>query len=312
MEMIQKTLTHPLPLGETKRSQQVRAAAEAKLQELAIDSENKWQAWLAANPNASSDETQTAEGRIRSQGLAATRLARFDWREQGLNVGEVGFQGFECNNCWAFTTVDAMQASRRLAAMRAGRTDFDETLNPSVQQLVSCMSEDKKTYCGSGWHGKVFSYLLEKGLPLGGPTYYNELDAPFWSCDSPARVRALTWDYVSRDPTKISTEDEIKRALIQYGPIVTSMRYDSCLWLYGDGVFNGENPNKPTHFVLIIGWDDSKKAWLIKNSYGTYWGEGGFGWIKYRSNGIGKVSAWIMADPREEERIAQAAKKEAK
>ena len=70
---------------------------------------------------------------------------------------------------------------------------------------------------------------------------------------------------------------------------------------YTNGVFY-ELESRPTndlfhgnHSVLIIGWDDDKGAWLIKNSWGTYWGEDGYMWIKYNSNDIGKKAAWVVA-----------------
>lgn len=50
--------------------------------------------------------------------------------------------------------------------------------------------------------------------------------------------------------------------------------------------------------VLLIGWDDEKGAWLVKNSWGEEWGEKGFGWIKYGSNNIGVFAAWIDAEPK--------------
>jgi cathepsin L len=54
--------------------------------------------------------------------------------------------------------------------------------------------------------------------------------------------------------------------------------------------------------VLLIGWDDNTGAWLIKNSWGTTWGEtGGLGtergymWIARTSNNIGLGAAWVRA-----------------
>ena len=56
------------------------------------------------------------------------------------------------------------------------------------------------------------------------------------------------------------------------------------------------------HAVTLIGWDDNKGAWLIKNSWGTGWGDScGFGtergymWISYTSDNIGYAAAWVQA-----------------
>lgn len=56
------------------------------------------------------------------------------------------------------------------------------------------------------------------------------------------------------------------------------------------------------HGIVIIGWDDAKKAWLIKNSWGQGWGETGgqgsskgFMWIAYNTNNIGIATAWVDA-----------------
>ena len=307
---IEKKLGQPIPFGETSRSMEIRLGAEQKLLELQQKGEQNWQAWLARNPQASPEEREKAELRLRFQGLAATRRTSFDWRENGLDVGVVGFQGFNCGNCWAFSSVDALQSSRRLTAMRNGLAAPNEEPAASVQQLISCMLPKREEFCEGNWHGRVFTYMVDKGMPLGGPTLYKERDAPTWTCDSPTYVKALTWDFVSADPRGISKVEEIKRALIVYGPIVSMIRHDSCLWLYGGGTFNSEVKKPVNHFVLIVGWDDRRGAWLIKNSYGKQWGENGFGWIKYESNNIGESSAWILADPREEERLAREFPKE--
>jgi cathepsin K len=46
--------------------------------------------------------------------------------------------------------------------------------------------------------------------------------------------------------------------------------------------------------VLLVGWDDAKGAWLLKNSWSSQWGINGFMWIKYGVNSVGTSPAWVQ------------------
>jgi cathepsin L len=291
------SLGKTVPVGESERSNMIRTTAEQKLEAMAKEGERQWQEWLAQNPNASPEEKKKTELETRFQGVAMAKLPRFDWREKGLDVGEVGDQGYNCYVCWAFASFDAMQISRRLTTLRAQKTVSDESL-PSVRQLISCRIPKAADFCNENWHGDTFSYLVRTGLPLGGSRKFSP-NRENWTCEAEKYVKALTWDYVSSNPTDISTPEEIKLAVVKYGAVVTTLKLDNCFNLYGSGVFNERFTDGGYHIVIIIGWDDEKGAWLIKNSYGKEWGEKGFGWMKYGSNGIGRFSAVVVADPEE-------------
>lgn len=290
------------PVGESGRSKQIRLEAESKLKESQTTAEEKWTSWLSQNPDAGIDERNKAEIRIRLKEFDTARIPKFDWRDYGLELGEVGFQGFEkCNSCWAFSSVDAMQISRRLTAIRLGRPDLTGELTAGARQLISYILPEEK-YCDFYWHGLAFTFLVDKGLPLGGRDFYdNNIYA--WERDSTHFVKALTWDYVHKPADEIAPVDEIKREIIRHGSVVSLIKFDHCLKLYGSGVFNERKNELGQHLVLIIGWDDAKGAWLIKNSYGNQWGDMGYGWVKYGSNNIGQFAAWVVADPAEEKRL---------
>ncbi len=292
----------PAPLGESKRSQEIRRLTEQKLSEARDEGERKWQEWLTLNSNASTEEKGKAELKIRFQGLSAAKLPKFDWRENGLDLGEVGDQGNDCAVCWAFTAVDAINSNRRLFAIRSGNSDLETSIRPSPRQIMSCITPKKDNICDERWHGDVLSYLVDQGMPFGGSRKYNN-EKDVWECEAKTYLKALTWDFVSAKPQNISPNEELKNAIITYGPVITAMKADNCLKLYGSGTFDEEATEGGRHYVLIVGWDDGKKAWLIKNSYGTEWGESGYAWIKYGSNAIGQFSAFVVADPKEEEKL---------
>lgn len=112
-----------------------------------------------------------------------------------------------------------------------------------------------------------------------------------------AQDRALAWGYVNEPFDKMPSVEKLKSALAKHGPLAAPMWADHCFSVYKNGVFNGQNNRTINHVVMLIGWDDAKGAWLIKNSWGKNWGEDGFAWIKYESNNIGLFAAWIQPSP---------------
>lgn len=291
------------PTGESKRSRMIREDAETKLQQPREQVEQNWQQWLAQNPNASVEERRKAEIRLRIRASEIDLPAKFDWRDYGIDVGEAHDQGLaKCNTCWAFASMDALQISRQLTAIRLNKTGWDTTM-PNIRSLVS-YNKSKKKYCDFHWHGEAFTFLVDKGLPMGGQTDYID-DIVGWGRDETHFIRAMTWDYVHKPANVVAPTDAIKREIINHGSVVALIKFDYCIKLYGSGVFNERQNQLGQHVVLIFGWDDEKGAWLVKNSYGPNWGEKGFGWIKYGSNNIGQAAAWVAADPKEEEQLVK-------
>lgn len=66
------------------------------------------------------------------------------------------------------------------------------------------------------------------------------------------------------------------------GPVVARMVVHSDLYDYTGGVYSKvSGKNKGGHFVLVVGWDDATSAFLVKNGWGTDWGESGCFRIAY-------------------------------
>lgn len=204
----------------------------------------------------------------------------FDWRN--LNkVTPVRNQG-SCGSCWAFATMGAYEGSYLI------RNNI--STDTSEQQLVNWGGAGN---CGGGWWAKAFDFVIDKGVP-------NEATVPYTASNgvyNPAvssPFHATAWGYVRPDGG-IPTVAQMKSAMCKYGPLTVAVRVTPAFQHYTSGVFNEQSPGNINHGVTLIGWDDAKGAWLIKNSWGTGWGESGYMWISYNSNKIGYGAAWTQA-----------------
>ncbi len=81
---------------------------------------------------------------------------------------------------------------------------------------------------------------------------------------------------------RVSNISDIKRIVYSQNPIIIGVKLDLGFWLDGNFIWNGPRGRfVGNHAIVICGWDDSKNAYKIMNSYGTDWGFGGYGWIGY-------------------------------
>jgi cathepsin L len=221
---------------------------------------------------------------------SATRRA-FNWRDLG-KVTPVKEQ--TCANCWAFAAGGAYEASY---LSRNGIT-----LDISEQYINDCGLTDDATDAGScsgGLAVKAFQHMVREGNVYETADPYTGTNQ---ACSNPATpLDAVVWAYV--DPAvDFPTTQQIKDAICAHGPVATRMRVVSDDFraytglVYNEYVASDEAGGG--HAVLLVGWDDDKGAWLMKNSWGTDWGEDGYCWIAYGSNRIGRHTSWIKAASR--------------
>jgi hypothetical protein len=256
--------------------------------------------------------------------LAAQSLPEtFSWRDKGI-LTPVKHQGSGDGHgtCWAFASTAALEASYFMR--------HREIVDLSEQDLINCNCRPcNASYNTPGWEGAGEKFIrtgitTEELLPYHGDGCVNDqrncTDA--WvkehcgKCNKEVvyPYRAEEWGYA--DPAVglgKAGVDAIKRALLEHGPVVTKMAIPN-----GSGfsrldagttfketvpIIVGDDPktsqvekkNYGAHIVLIVGWDDNRNAWQIRNSWGTGWADHGYGWIDYNSNYIGGEAWWLRA-----------------
>jgi cathepsin L len=210
-------------------------------------------------------------------GKCVAGAAQFDWTNQN-GVTPVRDQG-GCGSCWAFGTHGAFEGSYAIL----NQTMIDS----SEQDTLDCSGAGS---CAGGWW--AFQYLIDTGSAKESDYAYVAVKGACKSVTRPYKAKA--WGYVD-STVEIPSVVAIKQALCEYGPLAIAVYASPAFQAYTSGVFNEKAQNDINHAITLVGWDDAKKAWRIKNSWGTGWGEAGFMWIAYDSNKVGYAAAWVQA-----------------
>jgi C1A family cysteine protease len=205
---------------------------------------------------------------------------KFDWRNVNGHSYVTGVKdqvrSGKCSSCWAFAAAASLESSILITSHTP-----DVDLNLSEQALISC--DTNNLGCSGGYVDRTMSYLQTTGIPL-------EADAPYSSWET--GINGVCTSTMQQNTYRVTgfehiapSVDSIKRALIQYGPLVASyviyedfMFYESGVYSHLDGYIEG------IHAITIVGYDDAEKSWIVKNTWGPDWGEKGYFRIRAGTN----------------------------
>jgi C1A family cysteine protease len=198
-----------------------------------------------------------------------------DWRNhEGNSVTPVKDQA-NCGACWAFAMTGGLESNVALTQKKS--------VSLSEQAFLDCSGVGS---C-DGASSLNADYLVSIGLPLESRFPYEGKDLTgfkkFNYCEGPESFfwkrhtyKIGRWGSITHDLTSI------KAALASFGPIPTAMFVYEDFMNYKSGVYSyttGEELGG--HAVLLVGYNDEEKYFIVKNSWGTGWGESGFFRIAY-------------------------------
>jgi cathepsin L len=208
----------------------------------------------------------------------------FDYRDKKV-VNPIKDQG-QCGSCWAFSAVTAHESQWALQKK--------ELKSLSEQMVVDCT---KTCFgCGGGWPSDAYAYAISKQDGL----WNTEAEYPYKAVQSTCKFNKATAickivGHIMPCPSK--TEEELLNACYEKG--VVSICIDaghSSFQLYKKGVYDEPkcSPANLDHAVGLIGWgvEGGVPYWIVRNSWGTVWGNEGYIWmIRNKNNQCGVATA---------------------
>lgn len=209
-----------------------------------------------------------------------------DWRNQGGNfVSSVKDQA-NCGSCWAFAGVGAFESLYAISNGTPG-----SFLDLSEQILVSCCADNYG--CDGGYMNVTANFLRTEG------TYYESCFS-YTATDNYCSNACSGWEdnaFKIDSYQFVSQSADALKAAVQSGPLQVAFTVFDDFDSYGGGVYECTEftADPGGHAVLLVGYEDTVGGqygggyFIVKNSWGTSWGESGYFRIGYSqvTNAVG-------------------------
>lgn len=216
--------------------------------------------YLGFNPNMV--KAMTKGKKLQAQRQLTETPVSLDWRKKGA-VGPIRNQG-QCGSCWAFASSFTVGAQYFIKS--------GNLVDISAQQLIDCSGSHGNHGCNGGWMTYAFEYFQDQG-----PN--NSSDYPYtartgtckWSSDKVVTTVSSYRELPTNDEKAIEAE-------LVNGPVATAI--DSFgIQSYASGIYTGDCGTSINHGMIFIGYDNTdpdNKYWILRNMWGSDWGEDGY------------------------------------
>eukprot|EP00850_Spirogloea_muscicola_P014740 SM000108S14184 [mRNA] locus=s108:41596:47869:- [translate_table: standard] len=187
----------------------------------------------------------------------------------------------QCESCWAITSADVVASMWALT--------MGTTTDLSAQQLCDC---ENGNCCSGGWPSFALDYIASVGGLLSNASYpYTASNAQCKATSSKFSASITVWEL-----TPAMDVNALMQAVYMQ-PVLAYISADALdFQSYKGGIYNGNcTSDVLNHAVLVVGYaiNVSQPYWIVKNTWGTLWGEGGYMRI-VMTDGAGKCGISLM------------------
>ncbi|WP_407413889.1 C1 family peptidase, partial [Methanobrevibacter sp.] len=218
---------------------------------------------------------------------------KFDLRDWGW-VSSVKNQN-TMSACWAFGAAAAMESA--LIKYTGIEYDFSEN---NIQNSMIKYSKIGNKYLREGGYTESIVYAINwLGMLNEFDDEFDDVGKISQFISSPENVHIQ--DVVIIDPRENLTDNKaMKEAVLKYCGLSVAMHSELKEPYYNKNTsaYYFFKTGSPSHVVFLVGWDDTYSsenflvtppgdgAWIIKNSYGTEYGDQGYNYISYYDTGF--------------------------
>ncbi|KAI2644209.1 Cathepsin S [Labeo rohita] len=220
---------------------------------------------LLATTRIPHDFKRQTAGFVGSSGAAVPNSV--DWRAKGY-VTRVKNQG-NCGSCWAFSAVGALEGQLKKTT--------GKLVELSPQNLVDCSYSYSNRGCRGGFMCSAFQYVIDNGGIDSESSYpYKGVQGPCRYNPSKRAANCTSYYYVRK-----GDEEALKQAVANIGPISVAIDASRTQFHF-------------YHSVLVVGYGAraGQDFWLVKNSWGTTFGNKGYIRIARNQNNMCGIASY--------------------